>query len=256
MQDQEHYMEDNDSQPLLWPMNPYHHMYRNFQNCSTQKMHYKQSVFSLLHWLSIWRSLHLLSSAIACCGAVAAKRRCLLHGACSMLTATDRYLLPTGRSAANPLYAADDVDRWDRWMDRWTLNRDVDHALHTMLAESIISNIMQYNTVLFVMQVCNIHADQVYGTGYRLKLLQLNLLKPQCSNSLSLPICDLDSLWNSISYLRAPHSPLSFSLSWCKITKLKTGIPHALMTIAIKFLLLTSICPLTVSLPNLFLAMQ
>ena len=38
--------------------------------------------------------------------------------------ATDRYFLPTGRSAANPPAAVAVVDRWDRQTDKRTLDRN------------------------------------------------------------------------------------------------------------------------------------
>ena len=54
------------------------------------------------------------------------------HRAAALLlsapTAADRYLLPTGRSAANPPA----VDRWDRRTNRETLNRYTDPAPLTM----------------------------------------------------------------------------------------------------------------------------
>jgi len=52
--------------------------------------------------------------------AFAAERRWLLHGARSASAAVDQYLLPTGRSAANPLHAAAAVDRCDRQTDKPT----------------------------------------------------------------------------------------------------------------------------------------
>jgi len=59
--------------------------------------------------------------------AVAAQRQRLLHGA------TDGYLLPTGRSAANMLHAAAAVDQWDRR----TLGCFIDPGPRTMRALSI-----------------------------------------------------------------------------------------------------------------------
>ena len=44
----------------------------------------------------------------------------MLHifaSACSAPTAIDRYLLPAGHSAANPLATATAVDRWEKQMD-------------------------------------------------------------------------------------------------------------------------------------------
>jgi len=44
----------------------------------------------------------------------AAERRRLQQGARSATAAIDRYLLPVGRSAANPLAATAALDRWDK----------------------------------------------------------------------------------------------------------------------------------------------
>ena len=72
-----------------------------FHNTVTDK-----SVFSLLRRLSTWHCPHLSVSA-----APAARRRCC------WAPAIDRYLLPTGHSAANPLHAAAAVDRRDGQMN-------------------------------------------------------------------------------------------------------------------------------------------
>jgi len=47
----------------------------------------------------------------------------LQHGARSAPAAIDRYLLPAGRSAANPPAAVSAVDRWDRRTDIYTDGR-------------------------------------------------------------------------------------------------------------------------------------
>ena len=75
----------------------------HFTNTVTDK-----SVFSLLCRLSTWHCPHLSVSA-----APAARRRCCWAPA----PAIDRYLLPTGHSAANPLHAAAAVDRRDGQMN-------------------------------------------------------------------------------------------------------------------------------------------
>jgi len=49
-------------------------------------------------------------------GAVAAERACSWYAA-PTLAAVDRYLLPAGRSAANPPATAAAVERWDRQTD-------------------------------------------------------------------------------------------------------------------------------------------
>ena len=51
--------------------------------------------------------------------------------------AVDRYILPTGRSAANPPAAVAAVDRWDRQTDERT-DRCIDPAVHAMRAASIM----------------------------------------------------------------------------------------------------------------------
>jgi len=72
-----------------------------------------KSVFSLLRRLSTWRCPHLLLSAVL-------RRRCCWAPA----LAVDRYLLPAGRSAANPLHVAAAVERQDRQTDARPLHRN------------------------------------------------------------------------------------------------------------------------------------
>ena len=63
--------------------------------------------------------------------AFTAERRRLQNGAHSAPPAIDRYILPAGRSAANPTTAVAAVDRWDRHTDGWTDAR----PLHTYPAQ-------------------------------------------------------------------------------------------------------------------------
>jgi len=90
---------------------------------------YYKSVFSLVN-----------SAVNMTLPAFAAERRAaapLLLGA----GAVDRYVLPAGRSAANPPHAAASVERWGRQTDRETDGRTpdrcVDPALLTIQAVSI-----------------------------------------------------------------------------------------------------------------------
>ena len=71
--------------------------------------------------------------------AFAAWDRRLLHGARSAPEAIDRYLLPGGRSAANPPAAVAAVDRSDRQTNRRTLDRYIDAAPPTMRADVGVS---------------------------------------------------------------------------------------------------------------------
>jgi len=60
-------------------------------------------------------------------------------GACSTAPAAiDQYLLPTGRSAANPPVAVAAVDRWDRRTDgRMAARRYIDLAPHNVQVYSV-----------------------------------------------------------------------------------------------------------------------
>jgi len=69
-----------------------------------------KSVLSLLRRLSTGRYPHLLLSAGACSTAPAA---------------INRYLVPTGCSAANPLAAVAAVDRWNRRADGLTTVKQI-----------------------------------------------------------------------------------------------------------------------------------
>jgi len=78
---------------------------------------YNKSLLSLLRRLSTGRYLHLLLSAGACSTAPAA---------------VSRYLLPAGRSAANPPATVAAVDRWDRQTDGQTPDRYIDSVPHNV----------------------------------------------------------------------------------------------------------------------------
>jgi len=53
-----------------------------------------------------------------------------------------------GRSAANPPHAAVAVDRWDRQMDRRTLERFTDPAPHTVRVVSVSNKTMKYDSAI------------------------------------------------------------------------------------------------------------
>jgi len=97
-----------------------HRLYNGSLTQVPQPLIYKwalQSVYSLLRRL--WRdTVH-----ICCCGAVAAD--------CWAPTTADRYLLPVGHPAANPMHATATADRWDRQTDKRTPDRYTDHAQNT-----------------------------------------------------------------------------------------------------------------------------
>lgn len=73
--------------------------------------------------------------------AIAVEHQCLLHGACSVPTAIDQYLLPAGQLAANLSSIIAAVDQWDT--QSWTYGRTDTHpshwpcAVHTVWAASI-----------------------------------------------------------------------------------------------------------------------
>ena len=73
-------------------------------------------LFSLGPRLSTWHCSHLMLSVGACyCMALNSLQYADVPlRNCSLTPATDRYLLPVLRSAANPPHAATAVDRWDR----------------------------------------------------------------------------------------------------------------------------------------------
>ena len=79
-----------------------------------------ESVFSFLRRLSAWHCSHLPLS----CGAAATARR-----PCSN---QDRYLLPTGRTAANPQQQSVAGECWDGRTDRWTRDRYTNAAPRTL----------------------------------------------------------------------------------------------------------------------------
>jgi len=80
----------------------------------------------------------LLLRASACCTTIAARLQLHID------------LLHAGRSAANPPHAAAAVDRWDRQIDRRTLDRYTDPAPHTMRTAASIIRIRK--TILPVFQ--------------------------------------------------------------------------------------------------------
>jgi len=80
----------------------------------------------------------LLLSAGACCTTIAARLQLHID------------LLHAGCSAANPPHAAAAVDRWDRQIDRRTLDRYTDPAPHTMRTAASIIRIRK--TILPVFQ--------------------------------------------------------------------------------------------------------
>ena len=71
--------------------------------------------------------------------AFAAERRRLHYCARSAPTAVDRYLLPAGRSAANPPAAVAAVDRWDRRTDGETDTRPLHRPCCACCAGSVKS---------------------------------------------------------------------------------------------------------------------
>jgi len=79
-----------------------------------------KSAFSFIRQLSTLHSPQLQLSAICCWASAPAAQRtcCTTHLLQARRAAVDRYFLPAGRSAANPLHAARSIDRTDRRTDR------------------------------------------------------------------------------------------------------------------------------------------
>jgi len=94
-------------------MNP---LVRRMLRLPTSSLQCLSYVFSLLRRLSTRRCPHLLIWLQSA-------------GAHTALAAVGRYLLPVGRSAANPPAAVAVVDRWDRRTRGQTFNRCIDPAL-------------------------------------------------------------------------------------------------------------------------------
>jgi len=91
--------------------------------------------------------------------AFAAERRRLLHGTRSALAAINRYLLSTGRSAANPPAAVAAVARWVRQTDIGrTLDRYIDLAppvgVGSVNNDGIYFRPVEFFLLLFLLLLC------------------------------------------------------------------------------------------------------